>query len=190
MTHQELARRLDAIPETDSGKLETLAAELLAGSRESPKSAAHLWSDPRAQASGEKTTILLGALEETALLPLLEIATELSPQQTTWLLRTAVADLIPLRTRLFARLERALSDIRPVPMPPSPIRPESATPGRRVCDEAYLLARQFFNLEESKAQYFLNEKSFLHHPESLRDDEIKKVRASRVWTQFVEDIGP
>ena len=69
---------------------------------------------------------------------------------------------------------------------------EEAPAARRVCDEAYLQLRRLLNPRESVERYHLNASAFLQLSTEEKENEIRKARKSRMFSELsgMDDESP
>jgi hypothetical protein len=189
LTPNDFTERLEKAAPGDTDALEALASQTLTTSRDLPRLAARFWADPKLTDRAAKAALVLAALEEQAILPLLESPADVDPKNAAWRNATLVEALIDLRLKTIKHLDAAMRDKRPVPLPPTSPHLEEKPPPRRICDHAYILARRLLNTDEPRGQSLINQKEFLAFPDEKKDAEITTYLKSRTWTQFTEDIG-
>jgi len=130
---------------------------------------------------------ILMELGDLSLTPLLEASEEASPEARVRDLKQVVELQLNNRNRLVKNLEAMLIDKTVLPPKILPIGVEEVPPIRRVCDEAYLMMRLLFAIEDEDAE-FDNKDAFLEMSDEERDAEIERVRDSQKWITLVEKL--
>lgn len=126
-------------------------------------------------------------LGDLALTPLLDASEEASPENRVIDLNQVVEVQLANRNRIVENLEVMLSDKTMLPPTMLPIGLEEAPLSRRVCDEAYLMMRLLFALDDEEAA-FANKDAFLEMTEEERDQEIARAVKSQKWINLTETI--
>ena len=186
MDRNELNSQLRRLDTNDEQGLEKISNHILLEIRTPLEDVVHIWSLPDKKMSA-KAAFLIDELKELAVDPLLKIDTSKDIKKNIWRITTIVEVELALRTRIAAHLDTLLDDHTLVPMPDMGSI-EEPPPPRRVCDEAYVLIRQLLNMSESREQQLMNIEEFLNLPKKEKDSEIAKIKKSKKWTEFLEDI--
>jgi hypothetical protein len=120
-----------------------------------------------------KALVMLQALDDLAIVPLLELGPPVDVAQFGSYVRLLVSAEARLRAHLRSRLVELLRDRRPTPTPPSDGQEEKA-PSHRVCDEAYIAMRRLANLGQEPYEELLAIRKFDSLSEPDRDREIAR----------------
>ena len=131
---------------------------------------------------------LIMQLGDLSLPPLLEASGEASPENRVRDLKQAVDLQLANRTRLVAALDSMMDDRTVLKPTMLPIGVEEVPPPRRVCDEAYVMMRLLFALEDEETQ-FANKDVFLDMTDEERDAEIKRARETQKWISLTEEVS-
>ncbi|MGE5692794.1 MAG: hypothetical protein ACM3YF_03340 [Candidatus Zixiibacteriota bacterium] len=188
MKSEQLVEKLGKLEETQQAEIDSLAQQTISDAREPVRAAVKLLFGYDHKMS-TKATLLLGGMEELAVIPLLEIPPPSDIRQLNWLMHTVVEAELDLRKRTVERFRKMLEDTTPIPIPPplSPIKEEEEPPPRRVCDEAYMLLRRLLNYTESEDVYYMNMRAFLDLEDKERSTEIARWKKTGNWTSFAEN---
>jgi hypothetical protein len=128
---------------------------------------------------------MLMELGDLSLTPLLEASEEASPEARVRDLKLVVESQLDNRNRIARILEAMLTDKTVLPPKILPIGVEEVPPTRRVCDEAYLMMRLLFAVEDEEKQ-FDHKDAFLDLTDDQRDIEIERARKTKKWTILIE----
>ena len=197
MNRTQLTRELGELSGTQGTEMQALVTRLTAEARESAKAAIALWQAGTPETFeavranpglSDKAAALLVELNDLATIPLLDAPDPSGVVERVWVLRGAVGAQLEVRERILARLDRMLDDRTPFPPRQNAGPIEEPEPERRACDEAYVLMREFISFGESELTQLMNIEAFLHLPEEERDEEIRKAKGTRTWTQLVENV--
>ena len=184
----QLAQRLASLDAEDENGLASLTDEIVQEDRRDARAAVRLWvgGDP---AMSRKALVLLSGLHDLAAVPLLESQGPLTPEKEAWLLATVADAQIQLRSDVVRRIDLALADRRPVPLPEEYQQGgmEETPPPRRVCDEAYALMRRMTRPDENEEQYQAKLRAFLELVDKQKDAEIKREKSGRAWRRLTEE---
>ncbi len=131
---------------------------------------------------------LLMELGDLSLTPLLEASEEAPPDVRVRDMKLIVEAQRNNRNRIVAGLEAMLSDKTTLKLKTLPIGVEEVPPVRRVCDEAYLMMRLLFAIEDEDTEYD-NKDVFLEMTEEERDAEIERIRRTDKWTTLVGNVS-
>jgi len=152
------------------------------------------WKEPRKvveilhsgeDKDSEKAAAVLLELGDIALVPLLEKVDLSDPDSAVWEMKLAVDIHLANRAHVVKLLEEMLEDTTVVEPGVSLVHVEEAPVPKRVCDEAYLIMRTLFALEDEDTR-LMNTDAFLDLSDEERDTEIKRARESGKWTSLVE----
>jgi hypothetical protein len=175
---------LKKIDPDDIEKLETLAREIRERSLKDVQAVVRIFhSDNLDEAA--KASVVLTALGDVAFSPLVESL----PVDQRMLLVSDMHSLVEIqlanRVQIVAQLEKMLDDKTLLPIKEPPPHIEEKPLPRRVCDEAYLMMRSLFALEDAESAVF-SESAFLEMTDEDRDSEIARVRSSGKWVSLIE----
>lgn len=176
MTREQFLERFNRLDPKDQPGLTTLANQILDDARTAARAAVDVWSgyDPFQQ---EKAAQLLAALDENAFVPLIERGDPASPQQRVWLIRITGNSQLDLRGKFVGFLNRMMEDRRRPPARPTPGEVTEVNPPiPRVCDEAYLIHREFLNSAESRDRYQAYANRFFTLSDEEKDVEIRNLK--------------
>jgi len=182
-------------------RIETAVRELDLDNPEAIDSLAQMireksWKEPRKvveilhSAKGkdaEKAAAVLLELGDLALFPLLERIDLTEPDSAVWEMKLAVDIYLANRSRIVKILDEMLEDTTVVEPGISLANVEEPPPPKRVCDEAYLMMRTLFALEDEETK-LANTDVFLDMTDEERDAEIKRSRETGKWTSLVEQV--
>ncbi len=180
----ERLRRVDVNSRQD---MEQLAEKVEAMSRSIARTAVETWQGPDSSLSDKARHVLVG-LEDLSVVPLLDAPLPPDATKKAWMIQQLVAAHQQVQERIISVLDHLLDDTTEIQPDERSRKIEELPPTSRVCDEAYLAMRHLLNLGESDEMSAMTTDAFLHLPDDLKDEEIEKVRNSRLWTQLVEDI--
>lgn len=189
MTGLEVSRRAAAVKPGDNAAADDLAGQIVSEAREIPAAlVGKLIATPKKDAvNGTYITV---ALEEQALDALLGRVEGCTAARRRQFLDWIVDHERRQRGRILARLETLFDDKSPVTgltaqqsvassngngAPPTP---------RRICDDAFLLARRLLAAPVEACDLAADEK-FLKQPTDQRDRAIQKMLKSPRWAAFV-----
>jgi hypothetical protein len=184
MTREQFFEQLGRLSADDPVGVTSLAKNVMDDAREAVRTAVEVWLgiDPQ---QAQKAKSVLAELEELAFVPLTERGDPMEAERRVWLLRNAGNSQMGLRAKYIALINRMLDDRRQTVAPRIAGPPmEENPPMPRVCDEAYLAHRQLLNFAESREQYYANARAFLALPEAKRDEEIRNLRKTNMWTRL------
>lgn len=133
----------------------------------------------------EKAAAVVLAMGNLALTPLLEKLDKNTPENLVWEMQTAVSVQLDNRSRIVKLLDEMLLDKTPLEPPVFPMDAEELPQPRRVCDEAYLMMRQLFTLEDEETE-LMNIEAFLDMTDEERDTEIERAEKTQKWISLVE----
>jgi len=185
MTPDELRSALEAAAPQDAVAAATLAARTRAAAQALPARAVELAAGaPSARAA--QARVLVGRLDELAASALLDAAPA-DASTEVWMVATAAAAIVGLRSRIARRVQPMLADRRVLPPGPADPRVEEPVRPRRVCDEAYLTLRELLNTAETRNAFVMDRWAFLRLPEPERDAEIARVAAGQPFARLLED---
>ena len=128
---------------------------------------------------------MLMELGDLPLTPLLEASENASPEARVRDFKQVVQLQLENRNRIVKTLEAMLADKTTLKPTMFPIGVEEIPPSRRVCDEAYLLMRLLFALED-EATTFANKETFLNMTDEERDAEIERAQKTGKWINLTE----
>ena len=180
MTADKLLEQMRPLDET---KLRTLASSFTASARAPGWAAIELSARADEDASSNAKVLLL-AMEETAIVPLVEAPNPADPAERMFLVRQSVEAELAMRRKVLTRLDKLLDDRSTVRVS-SDARMEQRPPQRRVCDEAYLLMRKMVHLGEDPVDALVQTNMFLNAPDGFKDARIKAARASSIWNRAI-----
>lgn len=112
--------------------------------------------------------------------PMLDNLSSGNPVEMVWDLQAIVAFQLENRARIVKWLDDMLLDKALLPPPLIPLDVEEMPPAMRLCDQAYLLTRQLFALEDEETK-LINEDLYLDLTDDERDQEIARARETRKW---------
>ena len=153
------------------------------------------WRDPRRvvnilhyanKIESKKAALILLSIDELAMTPLLDTIEKKSTEKYVWDMDTVVSIQLRKRSQILKILDDMLLDMRYVDEPEEPIEIEDTAPSRRVCDEAYIIARRLFAYEENEEDLSANIELFLDMSDEDRDIEIDRFKKTRKWTSLLE----
>jgi len=190
MTKTTLADRLERLPGIPSPQADRFVAEIEGGGRTEIQALVDLWLTSSPELS-RKARGILAELGPKALDPLLAAPLPKAVDDRVWLIRTLVLHAGQSRQPAAAWLDKLLDDVRqfiPKPLSAGP-EPEEKLPAHRVCDEAYLAARRLgLGIpRESIEGYLLFEHGFFAKTEAERDVDIRQLKQSATWTQWIRN---
>jgi len=120
------------------------------------------------------------------LAPLLEKVDLSDPDSAVWEMKLAVDIHLANRSRIVKIIDEMLEDTTVVEPGVSLVHVEEPPVPKRVCDEAYLIMRTLFALEDEETK-LANTDVFLDMSDEERDAEIKRSRKTGKWTSLVEE---
>jgi len=180
-----LVERLRRIELGNDPEMEALAQAVRSDASARVREVIAVWRGPDRELAA-KAKLLLGRINELALPLLLEVAGTNPPADDAWLLRTSAAAAEALHQKVAVRLNQLLQDKRAIP--PAEVhglKEEETPPPRRICDEAYLLARRLLNPNESVQAYNDHANQFLNLPVKEKSAQILSTRRSRSWRKWL-----
>jgi len=133
-----------------------------------------------------KAALVLVRIGDLAMTPLLDSISRDNPEGLVWDMNTVVSIQLDNRSRIVKVLDEMLTDKRYLDLPSPPPDVEEIPPSRRVCDEAYIMTRLLFALEEDEAQLLDNTDVFLDMSDEERDAEIERARKTKKWISLVD----
>jgi hypothetical protein len=133
-----------------------------------------------------KAATILRLIGDLALTPLLNSINRENPVNLVWTVERIVNIQLDNRNRIVAILNEMTLDKRLVEEAGDPMELEDDSPSRRVCDEAYLMMRRLFALEDGEEEILENTDIFLDMTDEERDDEIDRARKTKKWISLVE----
>lgn len=155
------------------------------------------WNDPRKivemlhtgdKDQTQKAAGVLLALGDLALTPLLDSIDGHKPEDKVWDMEQLVDIQLDNRTRIVRILDEMLKDKQILEDPELPPDVEEKPIPRRVCDEAYLMMRRLFALEENEGEYFDNSDTFIELFFEERDAEIERVQKTKKWISLIDQM--
>jgi hypothetical protein len=176
MTREQFLEQFNQLDAKDLPGLTALARQVMDDARAAARAAVDVWSgyEPFQQ---EKAAQLLAALDELAFVPLIERGDPASPQQRVWMLRVTSNSQIGLRGKFMDFIGRMMEDRRRPPARPHPEEVMEVNPPiPRVCDEAYLIHRQFLNSAETRDQYHAYANRFFTLSDEEKDAAIRNLK--------------
>ncbi|MFQ6008775.1 MAG: hypothetical protein ACE5K8_07485 [Candidatus Zixiibacteriota bacterium] len=176
-----------AVQELDldnSEAIDSLALEIRERSLKDPRKVVDILHSGENK-DAEKAAAILLELGDLALAPLLEKVDLSDPESTVWEMKLAVDIHLANRARVVKLLEEMLEDTTMVEPGVSLVHVEEAPVPKRVCDEAYLMMRVLFALEDEETR-LMNTDAFLDLSDEERDAEIKRARESGKWSSLVD----
>lgn len=185
MTPDELRSALEAAAPQDAEAAASLASRARTATVALPSRAVEL----AAGAQGDRAAqarVLVGRLEELAAGALLDAAPA-DGSTAVWMVATATAAVVGLRSRVALRLQPMFADRRLLPSPPPDPRVEEPVRPHRVCDEAYLMLRELVNTGEGRTAFVMDRWAFLRLPEAERDAEIARAAAGQPFARLLDD---
>lgn len=134
----------------------------------------------------QNARLVILSLGDVALTPLLDSLDASSPDKLVWALQSAVGFHREDQARIVKQLNQLLGDKRWLtPREQGPFT-EEKSPGRRVCDEAYLMMRRLLAIEDEESD-MVNARIFLYSmTEPERDREIARLQKSKTWVALTE----
>ena len=108
------------------------------------------------------------------------------PDSAVWEMKLAVDIHLANRSRIVKIIDEMLEDTTVVEPGVSLVHVEEPPVPKRVCDEAYLIMRTLFALEDEETK-LANTDVFLDMSDEERDAEIKRSRKTGKWTSLVEE---
>ena len=154
------------------------------------------WKEPRKvveilhsaeSKDAEKAAAVLLELGDLALIPLLERIDLTEPDSAVWEMKLAVDIHLANRSRIVKIIDEMLEDTTVVEPGVSLVHVEEPPVPKRVCDEAYLIMRTLFALEDEETK-LANTDVFLDMTDEERDAEINRSRKTGKWTSLVEEV--
>ena len=188
MTGSEALARFSEIPPSEFRKLGKLARRIRTDARYAARHLCESWG-AGSEPEDRKTETVAVALGELSVAPCLARSKELSGELRVRAAALAAGSYFSAQDRLLAKLNRMMES--KTTMPPSPaagMSEEEELPSRE-CDEAYLLARELLNVEDSELVRVLLRQEFLSLEKKERDNEIARHRKTGKWGKVV-DRGP
>jgi hypothetical protein len=123
---------------------------------------------------------------DLAMAPLLESIDRSNPEGLVWDMEMAVKIQLENRNRIVRILDQMLVDKRVLKEPEPPLQVEEIPPSRRVCDNAYLMMRSLFAIQEDEEELLTNTDVFLDMSDEQRDAEIDRAKETKKWISLVE----
>jgi hypothetical protein len=183
MKRDQLIAELGRIKDAERPQVDALAKQLSDDARQSARAAVEIWtgSDPVLR---KRAARLLAALDDLAIVPLLDAKAAVSRPEQVWRLRQIVRTHLELRGEIASLLDRMMDDKNVVPPQQAEGPVEEEPPAQRLCDVAYVQMRRLLNPAETRDEHFGNVDAFLQMEFEARDREIARARKSRTWTDW------
>jgi hypothetical protein len=185
----EMRRRIEtAITEldpNDDDELNDIARVIQEGSWENPRKVVDILHSDNEEDS-ERAALVLMNIGDLPMTPLLELIDRSKPESLVWDMEMAVKIQLENRNRIVRILDQMLLDKRVLKEPESPLQVEEIPPSRRVCDDAYLMMRSLFALQEDEEELLTNTDVFLDMSDEQRDAEIDRAKETKKWISLVE----
>ncbi|MBE9572095.1 MAG: hypothetical protein IMF11_15810 [Proteobacteria bacterium] len=185
----EMSKEIEtAIKELDpysDKELESLARMIRQESWKNPRKAVDILHSDNEEDS-KKAALVLISIGDLAMTPFLDAIDRNNPEDLAWDMETVVSIQLNNRTRIVKILDEMLLDKRLLKEPELPLQVEEVPPSRRVCDEAYIMMRRLFALDEDEEELLTNTDVFLDMSDEERDAEIERARKTKKWISLVK----
>ncbi len=185
----EMLRRIEtAIREldpNDDDELNNIARAIQEESRQSPRKVVEVLHSENKEDSKRAALVLMN-IGDLAITPLLESIDSGNAESLVWDMEMAVSIQLENRNRVVRILDQMLLDKRYLKEPEPPLKVEGTPPSRRVCDQAYLMMRKLFAIQEDEEELLTNTDVFLDMSDEQRDAEINRAKETRKWISLVE----
>ncbi len=183
--YKEVTAAIKELKYDDRDQLDSLALAIRERALKDTRKVVELLHSP-VEEDVKKASAVLRGIGDVAMTPLVESLKADSPEQLVWELQKVVEIQLVNRARIVDWLNKMLDDKRPVKPAELPPYVEERPLPRRVCDEAYLIMRRLFALEDDEAE-MLNADAFLEMTDEDRDGEIGRARRTGKWTSLIEE---
>lgn len=135
--------------------------------------------------AAEKAAAVLLEIQDLALISLLAEPNPDEIEDFIWDVQAILAAHLYNRSRIVKILEALLLDKTPLELPVFPMDVEETPVQRRACDEAYLMMRRLFALEDEETE-LINTELYLDMTDEERDAEINKVKKTKKWLSLLD----
>ncbi len=169
----------------DDDELNNIARAIQEESRESPRKVVEVLHSENKEDSKRAALVLMN-IGDLAMTPLLESIDSSNAESLVWDMEMAVSIQLENRNRVVRILDQMLLDKRYLKEPEPPLKVEETPPSRRVCDQAYLMMRKLFAIQEDEEELLTNTDVFLDMSDEQRDAEINRAKETRKWISLVE----
>lgn len=169
----------------DDDELNNIAWAIQEESRENPRKVVEVLHSENKEDS-KRAALVLMSIGDLAMTPLLESIDSGNPESLVWDMERVVSIQLENRNRIVRILDQMLLDKRYLKEPEHPLQIEETPPSRRVCDQAYLMMRSLFAIQEDEEELLTNTDVFLDMSDEQRDDEIDRAKETKKWISLVE----
>lgn len=169
----------------DDDELNNIAWAIQEESRENPRKVVEVLHSENKEDS-KRAALVLMSIGDLAMTPLLESIDSGNPESLVWDMERVVSIQLENRNRIVRILDQMLLDKRYLKEPEPPLQVEETPPSRRVCDQAYLMMRSLFAIQEDEEELLTNTDVFLDMSDEQRDDEIDRAKETKKWISLVE----
>ncbi len=169
----------------DDDELNEIARVIQEVSWENPRKVVDILHSDNEEDSKRAALVLMN-IGDLAMAPLLESIDRGNPESLVWDMEMAVKIQLENRNRIVRILDQMLVDKRVLKEPEPPLQVEGIPPSRRVCDQAYLMMRSLFAIQEDEEELLTNTDVFLDMSDEQRDTEIDRAKETKKWISLVE----
>ncbi|RKX26051.1 MAG: hypothetical protein DRP45_04490 [Candidatus Zixiibacteriota bacterium] len=133
----------------------------------------------------ENARAVVVEIGDLAIAPMLDHLSFNKPEELVWDMQAIVSFHLENRGRIVKWLDDMLLDKTMLPPPMISLDVEEMPPEIRLCDQAYLLMRQLFALEDEETE-LINKDLYLDLTDDQRDQEIARARETEKWVSLSE----
>ena len=182
--YEDIISAMKKIDTEDDESLLNLAQLIRDNSWRNPSKLVDILHSDDDENSTKAAAILLD-IDDLALTPILDSINFNNAEDLVWDMETVVDIQLKNRFRIVKILDKMLLDKRMLEQPePSEEIEEEQVP-RRVCDEAYIMMRRLFALEDEETE-LMNVDMFLDLPVEVQDAEIARIKKTKKWVSLIE----